>query len=618
MKRTIIPSKEDILQYYIKENHSMDECAEHFGMSKTQFIRFRSQYGIYKPKSSCLVLVKNTHDAKFPIPPKEELERLFLGELKTKDYLAKRYHVSTTKISKWLKGYGIKKDPKLTAKTIGITTKEKYGLAFYKSEEAKEKTRNTCLERYGVDNPSRCPEIVQKIKDKTSIAKPSKEELYHQYIELQQSTVKCGEFFGVSRNLFEQWLKEAGISKSREQITSSTIKTNIAKYGSPSPATSKDVSQKIQQTCLTKYGVKNIALANIDHYDIWEDREKFLNLLQYLTEKDGYKPTAKQLKDYFGVAHGTMLRHIRSLGLEDYVDINPHRSSFEKEIVAWLKEEFNITNIEVSNRDILDGLEIDIYLPEYQLGIEFNGEFWHSELSPKFTDHGGRSHRHQKKSLLAESKGIFLFHIFEHEWNPRFTSQNPKFKDSKENIKNRLRALLGRQDRRIAARKCVVREIDEETKREFLDVNHIQRTDLKSAYALGLFFGEELVACMSFRKSKYRKYDWELSRFCTKHGTCVQGGASKLFSYFLRNKAEPGQKIVSYNDITKTKGGIYKTLGFECTSIGEPNYWWVNLDTYDIRSRYQEQAAGEADRMHGLGYVRVCDSGTRTWVYTKP
>ena len=78
-----------------------------------------------------------------------------------------------------------------------------------------------------------------------------------------------------------------------------------------------------------------------------------------------------------------------------------------------------------------------------------------------------------------------------------------------------------------------------------------------------------------------------------------------------------GEKVVSYNDITKTKGDIYKILGFECASINEPNYWWVNFDTMDIRSRYQEQEAGEVERMHSQGYHRICDCGTRTWVYTK-
>jgi hypothetical protein len=32
---------------------------------------------------------------------------------------------------------------------------------------------------------------------------------------------------------------------------------------------------------------------------------------------------------------------------------------------------------------------------------------------------------------------------------------------------------------------------------------------------------------------------------------------------------------------------------------------------------HQEQAAGETRRMHELGYSRICDAGTRTWVYVK-
>ena len=55
----------------------------------------------------------------------------------------------------------------------------------------------------------------------------------------------------------------------------------------------------------------------------------------------------------------------------------------------------------------------DIYLPEYHLGIEFNGSYWHSDIF--HTDHKGRSTYHQEKSLKAEEVGIFLFHIFEYE-----------------------------------------------------------------------------------------------------------------------------------------------------------------------------------------------------------
>ena len=45
--------------------------------------------------------------------------------------------------------------------------------------------------------------------------------------------------------------------------------------------------------------------------------------------------------------------------------------------------------------------------------------------------------------VLAESKGIFLFQIFEHEWSERFASKNDRFWIVKENIKNRIRTILG-------------------------------------------------------------------------------------------------------------------------------------------------------------------------------
>lgn len=107
-----------------------------------------------------------------------------------------------------------------------------------------------------------------------------------------------------------------------------------------------------------------------------------------------------------------------------------------------------------------------------------------------------------------------------------------------------------------------------------------------------------------------------MSRFCNLHGYCVRGGASKLFKYFV-DQLKAGDTISSYNDITKTKGDIYKILGFQCVSINQPNYVWINFNTSDIRTRYQEQTAGEVKRMHDAGYHRICDCGTKTWVYTK-
>ena len=618
MKSKTLPSKEDILQYYITENHTKAEALAYFCIGHRKFEELLHKYDIKKPRSLVSVKVKETCAQKAPIAPsKEELEKLYLTELKSVDELVEIYQVPYSRIRQWLKDYKIKKDPGLTAKTIALTTEKKYGKPFFKSEETKAKTKATCLERFGVENPSFSPDIVKKISEAQRISIPY-DIVYHEYVELQQSTADCAKKLGISRDCFERILKDYDLRKTQQQIAVVRRKTNLEKYGAATPLLNAEILNEIRQSNIVKYGVPNPASRNVVNFDIWSSRDR---LIQFLKEKAielGRKPTLYEVAAWFNVVHAAAALKAKDWKLQEFIDINPHRSAYENELVSWLKEDLGITNVETSNRTILNGLEIDIYLPDYKLGIEFNGEFWHCDQNPKYSDHGGRSTKHQEKSLLAEEKGIFLFHIFEHEWSDKFTSKNPKFRNTRENIKNRIKALIGQETIRYDARKCRVREITEEMKKDFLGAYHIQGSDLKSAYAIGLFLGDEMVECMSFRHSKYKKYTWELSRFCTKHGVSVRGGASKLFSHFLKNKAQTGDTIVSYNDITKTKGTLYKTLGFQCVSIGSPNYWWVNLDTYDIRSRYQEQAAGEVQRMHDLGYSRICDAGTRTWVYKKP
>ena len=312
---------------------------------------------------------------------------------------------------------------------------------------------------------------------------------------------------------------------------------------------------------------------------------------------------------FFNVDITTIEKKIKKYNLEECVQYMNGASSYEDEIVDMLKNNFNIS-VSNENRNVRGLLgntkqEIDIYLPEYKFGIEFNGDYWHSDIF--HMDHRGRSVFHQDKSLLAESSGIFLFHIFEYEWNNQKT---------KEKIIDRLSVILNKNDVKINARDCVVSLITLDEKNKFLEENHIQGKDM-SLYYLALRYNNEIVACMTFKKSKFKKYNYELSRFCCKRNYVVRGGASKLFKYFLNNYCQKDDVIVSYNDITKTSGRLYQILNFKMISINSPNYVWINFQTKDIRSRYQEQTSGEIERMHGLGYHRVCDCGTKTWVYVK-
>lgn len=607
-----IPQKEDIIEYYITQNHTKEECIEHFGTSSTTFTRWLSFYQIKKDLKLMGERLKQKATEKMlsEIPSREELYNKFIIQLKGKKEISQEYKVPESRITEWLKYYDIYKDPSLTGKTNSRLI-EKTGVDPSHAIEVNEKRKKTCLEKYGYDNPSKNKEIIQKIKEKKSFTLPDKEEFHDLLINKNYNEQQMTQHFQVSRSTIERWGKQLEIKKSTELIQAKREETCIKKYGYSFYTKTEEYKEKTVSICLDKYGVPNPSQINIQKFEIWESREKFIELLKSFE----IKPSVYELAKEFNVCYASVMNRVHSWGLENLILYDELRSSYENEVVNFINSLGNY-NIKLNDRSVLEGYEIDIYLPDQKFGIEFNGDYWHSDLHPRYQDHGGRSTVHQNKSLKAEEKGVFLFQIFEHEWDPKFYLKNPKQEYTKENIENRIRTILQKNNKKIGAKKCEIKEISKEQKKKFLRKNHIQGND-HSAYYLGLFYKEELVACMTFTHSKYKKYKWELSRFCNLQGYTIQGGASKLFQYFVKNQMKIGDKVVSYSDITKTKGDLYRVLNFDQVSIGAPNYWWINFDTYDVRTRYQEQAAGEVERMHSLNYHRVCDCGTKTWVYEK-
>ena len=446
------------------------------------------------------------------------------------------------------------------------------------------------------------------------------------YISEKNSIDFTRRYFNLSKNNMAFILKYYKIQKTREQKVQARDKTVMKRYGCSHVLKNPEFKAKREHTCLERWGNAQPLRSekfrkqqletfgytyhcqrNMTNYEFWQTDEAFID---FLKQK---KRTLFELGEFFNIDPAVPAKRVIKLGVEHLIKHQGGWSKYEDEIYTMLIKEFHIPKEEVKKHvrrgifeDKDDHREIDIYLPKYKMGIEFNGDFWHSDIQANFQDHNGRSRTHQKKALDAEKSGIFIFSIFQYEW------RNPTIK---ENIKNRLRSLFNLYKRRIGARKCKIVKLTKKEKKEFLSLNHIQGND-RSTVAYGLEYNGELVSCMSFVKPK-TKYAWELSRFCTKHDTVVLGGASKLFSYFVREFLKDGESVVSYNDITKSKGDIYPLLGFALKSINPPNYIWKNFNTNDIRTRYQEQKAGEVERMHSQGYHRICDCGTKTWVFQK-
>lgn len=64
----------------------------------------------------------------------------------------------------------------------------------------------------------------------------------------------------------------------------------------------------------------------------------------------------------------------------------------------------------ISNtRKVIKPLELDLYLPELKIAVEYNGTYWHSIKNNKNVNY------HLNKSLLCRQLGIRLIHIYEFE-----------------------------------------------------------------------------------------------------------------------------------------------------------------------------------------------------------
>ena len=285
---------------------------------------------------------------------------------------------------------------------------------------------------------------------------------------------------------------------------------------------------------------------------------------------------------------------------------NCNSSYKEKELFSFIK---SMCNDAINNdRKTLDGYELDVLVPSKQIAFEFDGIFWHNENN-KTNDY------HLNKTIICNNKGVRLIHIFEDEWI------------NKKNIwKSMITNILGFTKNKIYGRACTIDTVDSNTAVKFLNDNHLQGW-CPSSIKLGLYNKGELVSLMTFGKSRHfigsGKYEWELLRFCNKLDTTVIGGASKLFSYFIRNYKPTS--IVSYSDRRWSEGNMYNKLGFTLSHYSKPNYFYVIDNVRKNRFNFRKKILvekyncplemSERDFCKEKKWYRIYDCGTSVHVW---
>ena len=260
-------------------------------------------------------------------------------------------------------------------------------------------------------------------------------------------------------------------------------------------------------------------------------------------------------------------------------------------------------NVEQGNRKILNGKEIDIYFPEYNIGIEYDGLYWHSD---EFKD----KNYHLLKTNECLKSGVNLIHIFDDEYNFH-----------KDIVLSKIKHLLHIDNdlKKINARQCIIREISNETALKFLEKNHIQGFSKSTVY-LGCFYEENLIGVMTFIKGKDRY--WELNRFASDINYICRGVAGKLLSYF--KKHYEWDYIKSFADkrwVINEDDNLYTKLGFKKDSILKPDYRYCKYDMkerihkFNFRKERLHKKYGfplsmtESEMAKKLGYHKIWDCG---------
>lgn len=570
---------------------------------------------------------------KVEIPPEKDIVQIYIIKNLNKESSAKFFNVSVATFKKWLHLYSIKKPLSLIRESIKKTCLDKYGVEFSsQSKLSREKFKQTCIQKYGTTSYLKTKEFREKSKEtnlkKRGVEFPtqSQEVLtkriknnikkygvdYPQQLDKVKNKTRetCIARYGVSTTLLEKKTQEKikltnlklyGVKNPFESgiIRDKIKKVLIDKYGSIYPMQNTKISDKVRRTNLKNYGTKTFAESSIplEIRNTLNNKEKLKNTINAL-----YSKTFVSISEALNVADTTVAFYVRKHNLEYLID--QHTSRPEQEIKTLLSE------IKLrKDRTVLDGQEIDLYSEEYKIGIEFNGNYWH-------TDKCLNKSYHYNKSKLAEEKGVFLFHIFEYEW------QNPRVKQV---IISRLKNIFNLNKNKIYARNCIIKEVNHEEAKIFLNQNHTQGS-APSNIRLGLYHNNELVALMEFITNGINKnYQYELSRFCSKLGYNVVGGANKLFKYFLKTYSP--KSVISYSDIAKTTGKLYETLGFKMNHISNPQYHWTNGHT--TLSRYQTQlkqlrkrgwlkegeTKSESQVMREHGFNKIYDCGKKVWVW---
>jgi len=383
---------------------------------------------------------------------------------------------------------------------------------------------------------------------------------------------------------------------------------------------SDSLKYKAQQTTLEKYGVLNPAQA-----DIIKQKTLQSNHARY----NGH-PSQQHISDLAKqilldesqltelLKHNSVLNVAKKLGVDQYtvynhikkydIDFKFYCSNFETEIKAVL-DNLNLTNIVFNDRNIIHPQELDFYLPDYNLAIECNGDYWHSDLF-KSKDY------HYNKWQKCKDQNITLLQISESTWHTQ-----------KEKIIELIKTHVHIKQKGIGARQCYISKIDAKSARKFLNKYHLQSFVISTSYWGAYDKQNNLIGVMTFgwTRGSRQSRRFELKRWATDNKT-HPGLFSKTFAH--AQKELKFNNVVSFSMNDWFTGDVYSQCKFTKGKTLPPSYQYLFNGELKHCSHFTKQQIKlklpehynciltEKEMMDNAGILRIWDSGKTEWNWT--
>jgi hypothetical protein len=461
-----------------------------------------------------------------------------------------------------------------------------------------DKTKTTNIQRYGTPYPLQSPEIQNKVKEtiksKYGVEYPFQSEDIRNKASMmfEQNHGKKNDML-IPREVFSQ-NNEGKNPFEIESVKNRSKQSFIDKYGVEHALQNPKFLKKSQQTSMNNHGRANGAQLHYtdEAYAFLTDKSRFQDELN--------NNNVMSICEKYGILRPTLYKWHHRHGLD--ILKTRIKSSYEEEIAKILTD-LNITFIRNYNK-LCHPRQVDFYIPDHALAIEFNGLYWHSEISGKKD-----KTYHASKAELCKENGIQLLTIFEDEWINRH-----------ETIINHVKHLCGITDTVVGARKVIITtESMNNEIRNFLNDHHIQGKASMVSYVLAGRVDGRLVAAMTLHSCAVGTGEYDINRFCTDTKASYPGLFSKFLKYIERNLPTVSF-LTTIADLRWSHGDVYFKSGFSLIGCIKPDYHYTDYQkrehkfTYrknNIRKKFNIDITGKTEKelMESLGYDRIWDCG---------